>query len=226
MSKKQPQIVFENSDYLVAYKDAGILVQNNSSQGDSLSATIENYVAGKFSHLLTRLDRPVSGLVLFSKSAVFNKHFLAAQKSGLATKKYLALVEGRYASEEKELSGNLVHHKKLQKAFIQDEPDKNTRQVSMEVELVKHLDRYSVVTVQLKTGKFHQIRAMLSHKGYPIKGDVKYGARRKNHDRSIYLHAWKLEFPDIDGNSVEYEHPADLSDNLWKIAFNKDDEKL
>jgi len=213
-------IIANEADYLIVSKKPGKLVQGD--EGGNLSLLDEAAkIDGKSKlHLLTRLDRPVGGLVLFSKTKPFNTHYLAQQEGKMVSKEYLAIVEGK--TEEKFVL-NHYHRQdsKYKKARIVDKETKGYKAVTLECECIKKLERYSVLKLTLNSGKFHQIRAQLSFIGHPIKGDVKYGARRKNKDRSIYLHAHRISFTDLNKENREYVASPDKEDNLWKLVDEK-----
>ena len=174
-------------------------------------------------HLLTRLDRPVSGLVFFSKRSEFNKHYQALQERDAVEKEYIAIVEGQVPDDMmglKKLDHFHVHDKKNLKARISDEQTANFRLISLEYEVIENLDNYTVLKVILRRGRFHQIRAQLAHLGYPVKGDVKYGARRGNKNRSIHLHSYRLRFKNMAGDKRNFEAPLPEGDSLWEVVNN------
>jgi len=116
------------------------------------------------------------------------------------------------------LVNHLVHDKKNQKARVSQTATDKTREASLDYKIIKALDKYTIVELSLTSGKFHQIRVQLSECGHPIKGDVKYGARRGNKDRSIHLHARKLVFKDLHKKEQSYMAAFPSDDSLWKLA--------
>lgn len=219
MNTKEP-IITQNDDFLIAYKRAGLLSQKSSDGVESLEAQLKKSKKSKL-HMQSRLDRPVSGLVLFSKTAEFNKHYQKKQANGKVEKEYLALVEGQYEGstiEYAEMVHFHVHDQKNRKARISDIETANFKRVSLMCRVVSTLDNYTVLSLILNTGRFHQIRAQLGHIGYPVKGDVKYGARRSNKDRSIHLHSHKLRFRNLHGDKREYVAELPHGDSLWEIV--------
>lgn len=216
-----PQLILnQTQDYLLAYKQAGLLCQQSKKGERSLELNLKK-AGNKSLHLLTRLDRPVSGLVFFSKRGEFNKHYQELQERDAVEKEYLALVEGKMPDDMnglKTLKHFHVHDKKNLKARISDEQTASFRPISLEYEVVEHLDNYSILKVVLRRGRFHQIRAQLAHIGFPVKGDVKYGARRGNKDRSIHLHSYKLRFKNMDGDKRNFIAPLPEQDSLWQVV--------
>ena len=212
------KIILENNkNYLIAHKRSGQLSQKSEKGDDSVQNQIEAYRKTPL-HILTRLDRPVSGLVVFSKSSDFTSHFLELQTQSEVTKTYVAIVEGKLDSKEGTLINHLVHDKKNQKARISREATDKTREATLDYKFIKALDKYTIVELSLTSGKFHQIRVQLAESGHPIKGDVKYGARRGNKDRSIHLHARKLVFRDLYKKEQTYVANFPENDSLWDLA--------
>ena len=212
--------IFQNSEYLILTKKATELSQGFSDQDRGLHEIVLKNTGGK-SHLLTRLDRPVSGLMLFSLTARFTKHYLDLQEKGLISKKYVAIVEGQLTQvlgENIALSHYHVHDKKNLKARLSHDASPKSTSVTLSYKVLEILDRYSILEISLPKGKFHQIRAQLAFDGFPIKGDVKYGARRGNRDRSIHLHSHSIHFRDREGNEQHYVSPIPEEDTLWRLA--------
>ncbi len=214
------RIIASSKKFLLAIKSSGQISQKSERGDESLQNLLEAYQK-KALHILTRLDRPVSGLVLFSKSSDFTAHYIKEQDAGRVTKTYLALVEGVWNEKLTELSHYHYHDKKNKKARLTKDPmpGKTVSEVSLTCKLVKALDRYSLLEVSLKKGRFHQIRAQLAEVGFPIKGDVKYGARRGNKDRSIHLHAYSIQFKELNAGMVDFEITPPVTDSLWKAAM-------
>ena len=214
------RIIASSKKYILAIKSSGQVSQKSERGDESLQNLLEAYQK-KALHILTRLDRPVSGLVLFSRNSEFTSHYLKEQDEGRVAKTYLALVEGQWDASLKNLTHYHYHDKKHKKARLSKEliEGKGVNEVSLTCELKKSLDRYSLIELTLKKGRFHQIRAQLAEVGFPIKGDVKYGARRGNKDRSIHLHAQGLRFKEHGGGMVDYEISPPLTDALWKVAM-------
>jgi len=210
-------IIESNKSFLVAVKPAGQLSQKSERGDQSLQNQIEAYQKTPL-HIITRLDRPVSGLVLFSKEHDFSSHFLKQQKSASVFKQYYVIVEGLMAEKEGMLEHHHFHDKNQKKARVQNQVGPSTKPIQLSYKVVKQLERYTILNIELKSGRFHQIRAQLSHVGYPVKGDVKYGARRGNKDRSIHLHSYSLTFKDFKGKSLTFVAPLDRSDSLWKLV--------
>lgn len=184
------EILFEDQYLVLVNKHPGIPSQADKTGHRSILQMAEKRF-GHPMHIINRLDRPASGILLLAKkkkaAALLNK-WVAEKK---LKKTYLAAVQHKPEQDEATLNHFLI--KKNGKAFITSDSNKG-KEAILHYRVVQQTDHYHLLAVELITGRFHQIRAQLAHMGCPIKGDVKYGARRANKDRSIHLHAWKLSF--------------------------------
>jgi len=179
----QELILHDDDRYIIVNKPAGVPSQPDKTGDTSLSEWLTSH-QGTSPHILSRIDRPVSGAMIFSKKG--------GQQHRDIKKTYLAITTPPEKSEdtlEHYLQKDGRHHKSRIVTKEQGKLSKLTYHV------IQELNKYVVLEIQLETGRFHQIRVQLSHIGCPIKGDVKYGARRGNRDRSIDLHAYKVELP-------------------------------
>lgn len=214
------KIIARTSDYIVVQKPPCMLSQSDISQDSDNVVDIMTQQLKRPLHLLTRLDRPVGGILILSKKKPFTKYYLRQQSEDLVEKRYLAIVEGKMDVATADWEHYMVHDKKKRKTFVSDKSLDNYNKGHLAVKRVEVLDNYTIVSVKLNTGRFHQIRSQLSHAGYPIKGDVKYGARRKNKDRSIYLFAHQVKFRDMNRQALSYQAILPKDDTLWQIASN------
>jgi len=200
-------VLQDHKNFIIAHKPAGLLTMDDSGKEESLQQRLEE-AGHKDLHFLSRLDRPVSGLLVCAKTKRFLNRYLLLQKQGKVSKYYLAFVE---KNKEKTLapSSTLKHYhrqnSKTKKAHINDEAQEGFKRITLEYLLLEELDNYYLI--------------QLSHIGFPIKGDVKYGARRRNRDRTIHLHAYKLEWAAGDG-VYRVSAPIPDHDSLWKVAHN------
>ena len=197
-------IAHEDDDFLILNKPFGVLSQDSESKDPSILAQAEKYI-GDSLFLINRLDRPVSGLLIFKK-----------QKEGIhgleITKKYLGIVP-KGGEGNRELEHFLRRDGKQKKARISERQFSGFKKCRLAYSIVLELDHVDVIDITLQTGRFHQIRAQLSHIGLPIRGDVKYGARRSNKDRSIDLHAYSVSIPAFD---IHLLAKANRSSPLWR----------
>ena len=212
---QKPVILKNNRSFLAINKPSGWLSQSGKTDETPIHEHFETRFNTKL-HLLNRIDRPVSGLLLLSKTRAFTKSFLDAQEKNLITKTYLAIVEGKVGKENVELENWLAHDKRKMRSYITDESNKKARKCSLIFRRVGLFENYTLLEVIIKQGKFHQIRAQLAEYGHPIKGDVKYGARRGNRDRSIHLHSYRLDINDPAGEQRSFTAPILNDDSLWE----------
>ncbi len=206
-------VIAKNNQFIALNKPAGIPVQADKTGDKPLLQLAEIYTKSKL-FLVHRLDRPATGVVVFAKTKTMVGSLGDQFKERQVSKTYLAVVKDM----PKEPSGTLRH-------FLQKDGKTNRTDVSdneaagdlseMNYRVLAASDNYNLLEVQLITGRHHQIRAQLAAIGCPIKGDVKYGARRGNRDRSIHLHAWKLSFRHpVSGEQVELTAPLP-DDPVW-----------
>jgi len=211
-------ILENNQQFLVMNKPGGMPVQNDGTKDPSLHQLAEIYCKHPVK-VVHRIDRPSSGLIVFAKHKKAAMELTKQWKEGLVAKYYLAVVKkGQLRTGLWE--DLLWHNPKNNKSYVVDHMDDGAKVAKMEVEKLGEIDRYQLLGIQLITGRHHQIRAQLSHAGFPIKGDVKYGARRGHKDRSIRLHAFRLSFDHpVSGERVEVSSRVP-DDGVWR-AFDE-----
>lgn len=186
-------IIYKNNQFIAFNKPAGIPVQKDKTEDKSLLELAEIYSKSTI-YLTHRIDRPASGIVLFAKTKNGLAHLNTQFQNRTIQKTYLAVVK----NAPKKAQGQLIHYlkknAKTNKSQAFDKPTKDGKKAILNYKTIGNSDNYTLLEINLETGRHHQIRAQLAKIGSPIKGDVKYGARRSNKDRSIHLHAWKLSF--------------------------------
>ena len=198
----QRRIVYEDNHLLVFNKRAGEIVQGDKTGDEPLSETLKAFVAFRddkpgrvFMGVPHRLDRPVSGLVVFAKTSKALERLTEMFRNGEVHKTYLALCCGKPEKPEGLLEDWLVRNEKLNKSFIvASSASSGAKLARLKYRLIQDTDRYHLLEVELLTGRHHQIRCQLSHMGCCIKGDLKYGAPRSNPDGSICLHSYRTSF--------------------------------
>lgn len=211
-------ILLHNDLFIALNKPSGIASQPDKTGDESLLDQAEKRCHRSL-HPVNRLDRPVSGIALFAKTKAVMTMLTEQFRDRSVEKVYLAVVQ----SEPPEESGTLVHYlqknqvKNITTAHLEEQPGSERAELSYK--LIGKSDRYFLLEINPVTGKHHQIRAQLSAIGCPIKGDVKYGARRGNQDRSIHLHSWKLNFEHpLSGERLSLEAPLP-EDVVWKALM-------
>ncbi len=207
------QVLYKNNQLIAFNKEAALGVQPDKTEDKSLLDLAEIYSKSKL-HLIHRLDRPASGVVLFAKNkkalANLNQQF----KDRTIEKIYLAVVKDSPEKEEDQLT-HFVYKKTNGKSVASKEETPGSKKAELTYKVIGKIDNYSLLEVKLLTGRFHQIRSQLAAIGCPIKGDVKYGFKRGNRDRSINLHAWKLSFTHPISNEREEIVAPTPDDSVW-----------
>ena len=163
-----------------------------------------------------RLDRPVSGLVIFAKTSKALTRLNEMFRTSEVKKTYWAAVKNAPKEPEGELVHFLVRNEKQNKSYAYDKEVPNSKKAILHYRLIGHSENYFLLEVDLKTGRHHQIRCQLAKMGCPIKGDLKYGSPRSNPDGSICLHARRVRFiHPVSKELIELEAPLPEG-NLWK----------
>ena len=224
---KSMQVVYEDNHIIIVNKESGEIVQGDKTGDRPLSEIVKDYIKEKYQKpgavflgVVHRLDRPVSGLVVFARTSKaltrLNKMF--AEKDNIK-KTYWAIVErekGIVKSESGELTHWLVRNEQQNKSYAYDHEVPRSKKAQLRYRVLTQGDNYDLVEVELLTGRHHQIRCQLSTIGCPIKGDLKYGARRSNPDGSISLQSHRIEFiHPVSKETICIEAPIP-NDSLWE----------
>ena len=208
-------ILFEDNHLLITNKRPGELSQLDKTGDNSVLEKYKLYLKKKhnkkgnvFLGLVNRLDRPTSGVLILAKTskALSGINKMLVERKIL--KKYIAVVEKKPIRKKNTLINFLKKNQKQNKSYIVDETTKDSKKAILHYTTLKELDNYSLLEISLETGRHHQIRVQLSNIGCSIKGDLKYGSKRSNSDKSICLHA----------NEISFIHP--VSKNEIKIKAN------
>lgn len=217
------QVVYEDNHIIIVSKRSGEIVQGDKTGDEPLSETVKQYIKAKYQKpgnvflgVVHRLDRPVSGLVVFAKTSKALSRLNNMFRDGEVHKTYWAIVKNTPPYDEGELVNWIVRNEKQNKSYAYDHEVKNSKEAILRYKLMGHTDRYSLLEIHLLTGRHHQIRCQLSKMGCPIKGDLKYGAQRSNPDGSISLLSHRVEFVHpVSKETIVVEAPLP-DDNLWK----------
>lgn len=195
------QVVYEDNHIIIVYKESGEIVQGDKTGDVPLSETVKDYIKTKyhkpgnvFLGVVHRLDRPVSGLVIFARTSKALTRLNAMFKDGDIHKTYWAITKNAPAIPEAMLTHWLTRNEKQNKSYAYDREVPNSKKARLAYRVIGHTDHYNLLEVHLMTGRHHQIRCQLAHMGCPIKGDLKYGAKRSNPDGSISLLSHSVEF--------------------------------
>ena len=225
------QVVYEDNHIIIVNKQSGEIVQGDKTGDRPLSDIVKDYIkehyakpGAVFLGVVHRLDRPVSGLVVFARTskalARLNKMFA----EGEVHKTYWAIVKrgqrsevrGERNDEWQTLEHWLVRNEKQNKSYAYDRERPKAKKAILKYRVIGHSDNYTLLEIQLMTGRHHQIRCQLAAIGSPIKGDLKYGAPRSNPDGSISLMARRVEFiHPVSKEPIVAEAPLP-DDTLWQ----------
>jgi 23S rRNA pseudouridine1911/1915/1917 synthase len=195
------QIVFEDNHIIIINKLPSEIVQGDKTGDLPLSEKIKNFIKARdnkpgnvFLGVIHRLDRPVSGLVIFAKTSKGLSRFNELFREKDIEKTYWAVVKNKPEKEEAHLTHYLLKNEKTNRSKAFNKPVEHALKAELVYKLLSSSDNYHLLEIKLLTGRHHQIRAQLAAIGSPIKGDLKYGFDRSNKDASIHLHSYKIQF--------------------------------
>ena len=193
------RIIYEDNHLIAVSKKSGEIVQGDKTGDKPLSEEIKSYIKTKYKKpgnvflgTIHRLDRPTSGIVLFAKTSKSLTRMNDLFKNKKVQKTYYAITEDMPKKDKGAIISLLKKNQKQNKSYITKLDD--GKKSELEYELIEKLQNYFLIKVKPKTGRHHQIRVQLSSIGCKIKGDVKYGAKRANKDKSICLHSYSISF--------------------------------
>jgi len=222
--KQSLQILFEDNHLIAVNKPVGVPVQGDISGDTPLIDFVSEYIKVKYEKpgnvyigLVHRVDRPVSGIVLFAKTSKALARMNEVFQSRQVKKTYLAIV----AEAPEKIKGTLEHYlvkdAEKNKSFAYSKSGKGAKKAALSYELIGRSQNYSLLRIDLETGRHHQIRCQLAKIGSPIRGDLKYGSPRSNPNGGISLHAYKLEFEHpVKKSTVVIKAPLPTDDMLWR----------
>ena len=226
------KVLYEDNHLLAINKRPGDLVQGDKTGDTPLSEIAKAYLKKKYNKpgnvflgVIHRIDRPVSGVVVFARTGKALSRMNAKLQNKTFDKTYWAIVEKSPSQPNGSLAHYLIKNEKKNKSFAIDRPKEGYKHSELNYDLIAASDRYFLLNIDPKTGRHHQIRVQLSTMGCPIKGDIKYGAKRTNKDASISLHARKVEFehPTLKENITIVAPPP--NNVLWNSFVNKVEQK-
>lgn len=218
-------IIYEDNHLLVVNKHCGDLVQPDPDGNSALENEIKQFIKVRdakqgavFLGVVHRIDRPVSGAVLFAKTSKALVRLNEMMRRREIDKRYWAITENRPEPD----SGTLVHYidrdGKTNRSRALDKPSANSKEARLNYHVLAGSDRYYLIEIELLTGRHHQIRAQFSRIGCPIKGDLKYGAARSNRNGGISLHSRLLSFMHpVKGNPMKITATVPKDDKLWEF---------
>ena len=200
-TKDNLEVLFEDNHLLILNKKSGDIVQGDKTGDKPLSEVVKEYIKEKYNKpgevflgVVHRLDRPTSGIIIFARTSKALERLNKMLRDRVISKTYWAIIK----NNPKKVKDTLIHflkkNPKNNKSTVFTKKTEGSKKAILHFTIKKKLDNYSLLEIDLETGRHHQIRAQLSFIGSPIKGDLKYGASRSNKDGSIHLHARTINF--------------------------------
>ncbi len=200
-TKGNLEVLFEDNHLIIVNKKSGDIVQGDKTGDTPLSDIIKQYIKEKYNKpgnvflgVVHRLDRPTTGIIVFARTSKALERFNKMLRNKEVHKTYWAVVKNKPKELQNTLIGYLRKNPKNNKSTSYTSEIEGSKKAILHYKLIKSLDNYHLLEVDLETGRHHQIRCQLSSIGSPIRGDLKYGFDRSNKDASIHLHARKIEF--------------------------------
>ncbi len=231
MNANSIKILFEDNHLLIVNKSPGEIVQGDKTGDEPLVEALKQYLKEKYNKpgtvflgVVHRLDRPVSGAVIFARTSKALARMNELLKRREIRKVYWAIVRGQQSAVSSQQWLNLVNYLKKNeqqnKSYVFDSPGEGRQKAELKYRRIASGDRYDLLEIELLTGRHHQIRAQLAAIGLPIKGDLKYGAPRSNPDGSISLHSRSVEFiHPVSKEQISIVAPVP-EDKLWKSLIS------
>lgn len=221
-SKIAMTVLYEDNHIIIVNKTTSEIVQGDKTGDTPLSEIVKKWLKEKYNKpgnvfcgVVHRLDRPVSGIVVFAKTSKALSRLNEMFKNKEVKKIYWAIVKATPPKPEGTLTHFLVKNEKQNKSYAYDTEKPNSKKAILHYKLIAQSDKYNLLEVNLETGRHHQIRCQLAKMGCPIKGDLKYGFDRSNPDAGIDLHAYRINFIHP-VSKIEIEVTAPVPDNnLW-----------
>lgn len=218
------EVLYEDNHIIAINKPVNMLVQPDTTGDASLEELVKHYIKEKYNKqgdvflgVPHRLDRPVSGVILFARTSKALTRLNEMFKTKQIKKIYWAIVKNQPQPEAALLRHFIVRNTKTNKSSAYAKEIPNSKEAQLDYRTIARSNNYSMLEVNLHTGRHHQIRCQLAAIGSPIKGDLKYGFARSNDGGGISLHARSVEFMHpVTKEPVRIEAPVPQSDNLWK----------
>ncbi|CAM1355780.1 MULTISPECIES: RluA family pseudouridine synthase [Tenacibaculum] len=225
-TKENLQVLHEDNHIIVVNKRAGDIVQGDKTGDKPLSDVVKEYIKEKYNKpgnvylgTVHRLDRPTSGIVIYARTSKALERLNKMLRDKTIKKTYWAIVQQQPKKATDTLTNYLKKNPKNNKSTAYNKEVYGSKKATLHYTTLKKLDNYSLLEVDLETGRHHQIRVQLSNIGAIIKGDLKYGAKRSNKDGSIHLHARKIEFTHpVSKELIKITAPTP-SDPVWDACL-------
>ncbi|MDG1848991.1 MAG: RluA family pseudouridine synthase [Flavobacteriales bacterium] len=219
------EVLYEDNHLIVINKKSGDIVQGDKTGDKPLPDYVKDYLRDTYNKpgnifcgVIHRLDRPVSGIVVFAKTSKALSRMNQLFRDKEIQKTYWALVENKPTKSSDRLENYLLKNQQKNKSRAYLKPENGALKAVLDYQVLKNLNRYTLLEVKPITGRHHQIRVQLSQMGSVIKGDLKYGAKRSNKDASICLHAREISFiHPVKKEAVKITAPVP-NEPLWKAC--------
>ena len=223
------KVLYEDNHIIVVNKESGEIVQGDKTGDTPLSDIVKDYIKVKYQKpgnvflgVVHRLDRPVSGAVVFARTSKALSRLNEMFRRGEVHKTYWAIVKNKPKADAATLVSWIVRNEKQNKSYAYDHEVKDSKKAVLDYRLIASGDTYHILEIRLHTGRHHQIRCQLAAMGCPIKGDLKYGSQRSNADGSISLLSRHTEFlHPVSKQLIAVDAPLP-SYPLWKKILNSD----
>jgi 23S rRNA pseudouridine1911/1915/1917 synthase len=225
-SKNNLQVLFEDNHLIIVNKRAGDITQGDKTGDTPLSEIVKQYIKEKYNKphnvylgVVHRLDRPTSGIIIFAKTSKALERLNKMLREKVINKTYWAIVKNTPSKAQDTLINFLRKNPKNNKSTAYKAEIEGSKMAILHYKILKELDNYCLLEIDLETGRHHQIRSQLSNIGSPIKGDLKYGFDRSNKDGSIHLHARKIQFTHpVSKETIQVEAPTP-KDVIWNACY-------
>lgn len=218
-------VLYEDNHIIIVNKTNNEIVQVDKTGDVSLEDSLKAYIKEKYQKpgnvflgVTHRLDRPVSGIVVFAKTSKALTRLNEMFRNGEVKKTYWAIVKDKPRQEAATLEQYIVRNEKQNKSYVYNQAKPNAKKAILSYQLLSLSDRYALLEVDLQTGRHHQIRCQLAGMGCPIKGDLKYGFPRSNPNGGISLHARRIQFVHpVSKNLIDIVAPCPKDEPLWRV---------
>jgi 23S rRNA pseudouridine1911/1915/1917 synthase len=225
-TKENLQVLHEDNHVIVVNKRAGDIVQGDKTGDKPLLDVVKEYIKDKYNKpgnvflgTVHRLDRPTTGIVIYARTSKALERLNKMLRDKTIKKTYWAIVQQQPKKATDTLTNYLKKNPKNNKSTAFTKEVEGSKKAILHYKTLKNLDNYSLLEVDLETGRHHQIRVQLSNIGSIIKGDLKYGAKRSNKDASIHLHARKIQFTHpVSKELIKITAPTP-SDPVWDACL-------
>ena len=226
-TKDNLQVLFEDNHIIIVNKRVGDIVQGDKTGDKPLSEVVKEYIANKYNKpgkvflgVVHRLDRPTSGIVIFARTSKALERLNKMLREKTIKKTYWAVVKNAPQKQQDTLVNYLKKNPKNNKSKAYSKEIKDSKRAVLHYKTINKSDHYTLLEIDLETGRHHQIRCQLANVDSPIKGDLKYGFNRSNKNGGIHLHARKIEFVHpVKKEIVSFMAPVP-KDVVWEVLTN------